>query len=68
MSSFPSSIGDIEKAYRVLAYRTTRVILTPVMEAIADSMSETIFVSVKKGVRDAFDPADILGGIFGRKN
>lgn len=51
-------VNKISEAYNDLAYRTTKAILTPVMGAVFDTVSETLSSAIRAGVKDAFTPTD----------
>lgn len=58
------SVEQLSATYQKACYKSVKVILAPVMSAIADTLTETISRSIQEGIRDAsgaLSPADLIG-------
>lgn len=61
------NIRILYKGYYHLVYKTTQAALDPVVDSITDVFQDAIKRAVLQGVRDALNPADILGDFLRKK-
>ena len=54
-------LSFVYQAYSESVSRITRATVTPIIESLADALTESISQSVRRGIQDALDPRALLG-------
>lgn len=57
----------LHRAYFDAVYRVTRAILEPVVAATSEAIQESFTSALREGIKEALDPAELVGYFLGRK-